>query len=200
MSSVFPRFSYRLILASSSPRRRELLGHLGLPFTVAVPNIVEEQQPGETAAGYALRNAREKAEAVISQDQGSQVPLVIAADTIGVIGARILEKPRDQAEAEGMLRLLSGRDHVVCTALAVASRESVLSQLVETRVRFKVLTAEEIAYYVSTREPFDKAGGYGIQGIGGFMVERIEGSYSNVVGLPLVELIDLLKRFHGPLS
>ncbi len=116
------------------------------------------------------------------------------------MGERILEKPQDRSEAEAMLRLLSGHEHSVYSGLAVATQEALQSCLVETRVRFKTLLPEEIAYYSSTPEPYDKAGGYGIQGIGGFMVERIHGSYSNVVGLPLVELMDLIRRFHRSLS
>ncbi len=187
---------YQLILASSSPRRRELLGHLGLPFSVIVPDIEEKRKPEESIRAYVQRNARDKAIAVLQQHQSQKPSLVIGSDTVGLLHDTLLEKPADADDARKMLSLMSGQTHEVLTAIALARMSSegpqVWQQLVVTKVKFKVLNKREIDYYVSTGEPLDKAGSYGIQGIGGFMVEGIEGSYSNVVGLPLVELIALL--------
>lgn len=197
MSGIFERLNRRLILASSSPRRRELLSHLGFPFEVLVPSIEEKAKDHETPEQYVQRNAREKALAVLAQDAAPEQILVIGADTIGVMDQAILEKPIDARDAARMLLSMSGRSHEVLTGLAIALGEpgtvKVAEVIVRTRVTFKALTQREIDYYVATGEALDKAGAYGIQGIGGFMVERIEGSYSNVVGLPLVELVSLIE-------
>lgn len=202
MTGIFENLKGQLILASSSPRRRELLSHLGFPFQVAVPAIEELQQPGESARAYVARNAREKACAVLLQASSPDSSFVVGSDTIGVIDDEVLEKPIDGPDAVRMLRAMSGRRHEVLTGLAVASGSPknlrIEQAVVSTMVLFKQLTDAEINYYVATGEAMDKAGAYGIQGIGGFMVEAIEGSYSNVVGLPLVEVADLLRRFQTP--
>ncbi len=195
MPGIFETFPYELILASSSPRRRELLQHLGLPFTIEVPGIDEQQRKGELPADYVLRNSLEKAIAIAK----SPNRLVIAADTIGVLDGVVLEKPIDAADAQRMLMSMSGRSHEVLTGVTVAlhgSKEArVRSKVVRTVVHFKVLNQREIAHYVGSGEPLDKAGSYGIQGGAGFMVEKISGSFSNVVGLPMAELVSLLSEF-----
>lgn len=196
-SSVFEHFPYRLVLASSSPRRQELIRYLGLPFEVKVPDIEEKHRPEETAAEYVQRNSLEKAEIVFHSLQTEQPTVVIGSDTIGWFQDQVLEKPRDAEDAKHMLTSMSGQTHEVLTGLALVYGQgksfSSLQRVVSTKVSFKQLTSQEIAYYVATGEPLDKAGSYGIQGIGGFLVERVEGSYSNVVGLPLVELVELLR-------
>ena len=199
MPSALENFSSALILASTSPRRKELLGYLGVPFEVVAPQTEERQRPEEDALAYALRNALEKAEAVYRSRAGREPLITIGADTIGLLDEVVLEKPKDAADAASMLARMSGRSHKVVTAVAlVGGYEGKLlrkSFSVETLVFFKQLTPQEIAYYVQTKEPMDKAGSYGIQGIGGFLVRSIQGSYSNVVGLPLVELTEALQQW-----
>lgn len=199
MSGIFESLEAKLILASASPRRRELLSHLGYPFEVIVSAIEEKRQSHEEPEAYVLRNAREKAAAVLLTQAAPESCLVIGSDTIGVMDGHVLEKPCDAADAKRMLGLMAGRSHEVLTGLAVAQGRGTALRIeqivVRTSVQFKSLSEREIAYYVATGEPLDKAGAYGIQGIGGFMVESIDGSYSNVVGLPLVELTALLRRF-----
>ena len=184
----------RLILASASPRRRELLGQLGRPFEVIVSGLAEKPWPGEKPASYALRNSGDKGAEVLARVDGD-VDLV-AADTIVVLGERILEKPADAVEAAAMLRELSGREHEVITGLCVYSRRGddlrVQADAVRTAVRFRALTDAEISAYVATGEPMDKAGAYAIQGGAARFVAETRGSYSNVVGLPLDELRRLL--------
>lgn len=193
MSAVFKDFPYRLILASSSPRRRELLGHLGLPFEVFAPDTEEVRGANEDPAAYSQRLALEKATAVWTMLKDERA-LVIGSDTIGVFEEHVLEKPKDAADAKAMLQSMSGKTHTVLTAVAVVGKRRE-TFVVETSVTFKELSSVEIDYYVGTKEPLDKAGSYGIQGIGGFMVRSIQGSYSNVVGLPLVELAECLKKW-----
>ncbi|RZA17536.1 MAG: septum formation inhibitor Maf [Proteobacteria bacterium] len=199
--SALENFPLNLILASTSPRRKELLSYLGLPFQIVAPNTEEKPRPGEDGIQYAKRNSMEKAEAVYRQhrDAHEGKVLAIGADTIGVIDDKILEKPLDAADAVRMLSEMSGRAHKVITAVSLvgvsAQGEHHDSFAVETLVHFKKLSLPEIQYYVQTKEPLDKAGAYGIQGIGGFIVRSIEGSYSNVVGLPLVELSEALQRW-----
>lgn len=211
MPGIFRDFPFELVLASSSPRRREYLAHLGVDFTIEVPGTEEKQRSGEAPEAYVQRNSLEKALAVVQSPakQKSQAPrLVVAADTIGVLDGVVLEKPLDAADAKRMLQQLSGRSHEVLTGLTVAAylqakadadadRVAVQTetQVVSTRVYFKPLSSEEIDFYVATGEPLDKAGAYGIQGGAGFMVAKIEGSYSNVVGLPMAELVAMLGRF-----
>ncbi len=188
----------RLILASLSPRRYELLKQLGLDFEVIPSKIEEESIPHESPQEHVLRLAQSKALEV-----GSQFPeaWVIGADTIVYVEGLILGKPKDRQEALKMLRLLSGKEHRVFTGLSVchlrkgkAARESV-----ETVVKMKELDPIEMDWYIGTGEPLDKAGGYGIQGIGSYMIESINGSYTNVVGLPVCELFQMLRHL-GALS
>ncbi|WJV54209.1 nucleoside triphosphate pyrophosphatase [Prodigiosinella aquatilis] len=182
-----------LYLASSSPRRRELLGMLDIPFATLSIDVVEQRQPNETAESYVNRLAREKAIAGVAV-----APLdlpVLGADTIVVLDGQILEKPRDEAQASDMLAALSGRHHQVMTALALADRQAIVSQCVIVDVVFRELSDQDIAHYVASGEPMDKAGAYGIQGKGGCFVRSIVGSYHSVVGLPLVETIELFNHF-----
>jgi len=180
-----------IILASRSPRRRDLLGLLGRAFRVIEPEHEEQRLPGEHPGNYAVRNAREKARSV-RHHAAAENFLVIGADTIVVLGERILEKPRDAADAHAMLRALAGRRHEVITGLALLTRAGEDCRAVRTEVEFRELTEAEIAAYLATGEPFDKAGAYGIQGHAAHMVTAIRGSYTNVVGLPLAEVAEAL--------
>ena len=186
--------SVRIILASSSPRRKELLAALGLAFDVIHPSSDETVYGNESPENFVLRVSADKASSV-SGSLGEGV-IVIGADTIVVIDGEILGKPGDPKEASLMLRKLSGKEHHVYTAFSIVRPKNELlhSEIVDTRVRVKTLAASEIEGYIKTGEPMDKAGAYGIQGIGSFMVTAIEGSYSNVVGLPVEELIAALKK------
>jgi septum formation protein len=179
----------RLVLASQSPRRRELLGQLGLALEVRPAHADESVTPGEAPRDYVLRVARDKARAVAGD-------VVLAADTAVVLGAEVLGKPADDADARRMLRALSGTTHEVLTAVVVR-RTAIrleLDAVVATKVRFAPLSAAEVDWYVATGEPLDKAGAYAIQGAGGAFVLGVEGSVSNVVGLPLAETAALLRR------
>ena len=183
----------QLILASKSPRRYELLKQVGFDFD-AVPSRVEEDfVKGESPQKHVLRLAEAKA-----LDVGNRHPdrWVIAADTIVYINHSILGKPRSREEAKKMLRRLSGKEHQVLTGFSVVHLERGKwdREGVQTAVKVKKLTQAELEWYVETGEPFDKAGGYAIQGIGSFMIESIKGSYTNVVGLPICELIQMLSR------
>ncbi len=182
-----------LILASHSPRRRELLRQIGIPFSVAPSNVDEGINPGEEAEAYATRVAREKARIAAARMRAG---IVIAADTIVVLEDEILGKPADSRDAVRMLEKLSGRVHRVITALvlkdAVTGRELVRSAI--TRVWFRKLSQDDISSYVASGEPLDKAGAYGIQDRGALLVDRIEGCYFNVVGLPLSVLGTLLRQ------
>lgn len=188
---------FHLVLASASPRRRELLGGLEIPFDVVVPAIDETVRTGEQPASYVLRMAFEKAGKVMATQVSGEDAVVIAADTSVVLGDRILGKPCDDAEAAGMLRALSGRRHVVMTGLCVwrrsAGGDRIRGEAVSTRVVFREITATEIHHYVASGEPMDKAGAYAIQGGAAGMVDHVDGSYSNIVGLPMETLIRLLK-------
>ena len=183
----------RLILASESPRRYELLKQVGLDFDVIPSGIEEDFVKEESPKKHVLRLAEAKA-----LDVGSQHPdrWVIAADTIVYVDHSILGKPKDRKAAMAMLRRLSGKEHWVLTGFSVHHLEKGKGdqQAVQTAVKVKELTPGEMEWYVKTGEPFDKAGGYAIQGIGSFMIESIRGSYTNVVGLPLCELIQMLSR------
>ena len=190
----------KLILASSSPRRREFLKQLRIPFKIVVPRIEEAPKERETPAHFARRLAVDKAQAVAGSCKATRDGtrwLVIAADTIVVLGKRILGKPKSAADARSMLRLLSGRRHEVISGLCVMSQAKSKSLVVSTDVEFKKLTREEIEFYIASGEPMDKAGAYAIQGIGSFMVRAIRGSYTNVVGLPVAELLDILENDFG---
>ncbi|ELY5829118.1 nucleoside triphosphate pyrophosphatase [Cronobacter turicensis] len=184
-----------LYLASGSPRRQELLGMLGVTFERLVPGVEEQRAPQEAPQDYVTRLARDKARAGVAL-AARDLP-VLGADTIVVLNGDVLEKPRDAAHAAEMLRRLSGQTHEVMTAVALADKQRVRERLVMTRVTFRALTAQDIAAYVESGEPMDKAGAYGIQGLGGCFVRRIEGSYHAVVGLPLVETWELLSEFNS---
>ena len=184
----------RIILASSSPRRKELLEKIGLKFEVDASNCAEEidpaLEPDELVRGISLA----KAKSVSSRHKDA---LIIAADTIGVIGKKLLGKPHTVDEARKMLAQISGKSHEVITGFTVldTATNKVFSGTVNTKVYIKKLTGQEIAAYVRTGEPLDKAGAYGIQGLGAVIVEKIEGDYYNVMGLPLNALTNALKEF-----
>jgi len=180
----------KLILASQSPRRRELLARLGLRFTVEVPEIDETMDPSRPAGDEVARLSRRKAGAVPAGPDD----VVIAADTVVVLDGKVLGKPKDGADAERMLRALSGRTHQVLTGLTVRRAASERTRTVATDVRFRELSGREIAAYAATGEPLDKAGAYGAQGLGAIFIERLEGDYFNVVGLPLCPLAGMLRE------
>ena len=184
----------RVVLASSSPRRRDLLNLIGIAHEVRPADIDESMSEGETAGVYAERLAREKAEAVAVNARADEI--VIGADTVVVIDGRVLGKPVNEQQAAAMLESLGGRTHTVITAVAVATRSVTFSAVEEVSVTFRILTLDEIAAYVATGEPMDKAGAYGIQGFGATIVERVEGDYFAVMGLPLVRLVRMLGE-HG---
>jgi septum formation protein len=183
----------RLILASKSPRRYELLKQVGLDFEVIASNVMEGFAQRVSPQEQVIRLAEAKARNVAG---GYPDSWVIAADTIVTIDGSILGKPRNREEAKEMIGHLSGREHWVLTGFSVChlGKGKGDKGAVQTAVKMKTLTPAEIEWYVQTGEPFDKAGGYAIQGIGSFMIESIRGSYTNVVGLPLCELIEMLKR------
>lgn len=184
----------KIILASNSPRRLDLLRQIGIEPEVIPSHVVEEVLDKETPEDAALRLAIAKAREVAAQlGEG----LVIGADTIVVIGGLQLGKPKNQADAWMMLKLLSGRNHIVTTGLAVidAWTSELKTTLVKTTVKFKPVSDEEINAYIATGDPMDKAGAYGIQGRAAAYIDGIDGCYSNVVGLPLSELADMLKMF-----
>ncbi|HEY2857987.1 MAG TPA: Maf family protein [Terracidiphilus sp.] len=190
----------RLILASASPRRRELLAQAGFTFEVCPAHIPEEPRPGEDPVAYVTRLAREKAEAVYRKPGTGTVELgdrgglvVLGADTTVTLDGLILEKPRDAEDAARMLRMLSGRTHRVVTGVAVATAGGTEVAAEVTAVRFLTLSDAEIAAYVASGEPMDKAGAYGIQGLAAKWIPRIEGCYFNVVGLPLALVGQMLE-------
>tara|TARA_B100001094_G_C18192496_1_gene808252 strand:+ start:3562 stop:4146 length:585 start_codon:yes stop_codon:yes gene_type:complete len=183
-----------LYLASSSPRRQELLSQLGYQFKQVSPNIPEVQHHEECAQDYVKRLAQEKAQKGLELTHASAV--VLGADTLISFKDRVFEKPKDKQDFISMMQQLSGQTHQVLTAIAVATSSSTITQLIQVNVRFCTLTELDIQYYWETQEPQDKAGGYAIQGIGGNFVESIQGSYSAVVGLPLVETRNLLAQHH----
>ena len=183
--------SIPVILASASPRRRELLTLIGIPHEVRPADIDETLFPGESPVGHSERLARGKAHAIAAR-AGDAV--VIAADTIVVVDGDILGKPRDVAHAAEMLRRLRGRQHTVFTAVAVAGGAQTESAVESVEVVFRALTDEEISAYIATGEPMDKAGAYGIQGYGATIVERVEGDYFSVMGLGMRRLVALLER------
>lgn len=180
-----------LILASSSPRRADLMRRLGLTFIIRPADIDETYRPDEPPDDHAERLAREKALTISSQSPGA---VVVGSDTIVVLDDEVLGKPRGPEDAVRMLQRLSGREHQVFTGVAVAADAEVVSSLERVRVRFRELSELECREYVETGEPMDKAGAYGIQGYGSAIVESIEGDYFAVMGLPIVPLLDLLRR------
>jgi len=193
----------RVVLASASPRRRQLLDLIGIAHEVKPANIDETMRAGEAPRRHAERLAREKATKIATRDPDL---ITIGADTVVVINRKVLGKPRDVAEAVQMLSQLSGREHTVITAVAVARGKKLRSAIEEVRVKFRRLREDEIEAYVATGEPMDKAGAYGIQGYGATIVECINGDYFAVMGLPLARLTALMRdlgvryRFGEPLT
>ena len=189
-----------LILASASPRRLELLRQIGVESEVCAAEIDETVQPGEAAGDYVLRLARQKAEKVYAENLAGQSELLcLGSDTSVVLNGQILGKPEHFAASRQMLQQLSGTKHQVMTAVALVGAFGVRQCLVTTDVWFRALTEEEIAAYWASGEPQDKAGSYGIQGLGAVFVDHIEGSYSAVVGLPLNETAQLLQAAGVPI-
>jgi len=185
-----------LILASASPRRSELLTQAGLIFTVVAANINEDLLPDEAAAAYVQRLAEEKAQAIWNLNQSVDAPddplVVLGADTCVVCDGNILGKPVDSADARRMLELLSGRTHAVLTGLTVVTSGKICRDVEITQVTFNQLDDQEIAQYIASGEPLDKAGAYAIQGRAARWIPRIEGCYFNVVGLPIARTVALL--------
>jgi len=179
----------KLILASGSPRRADLLRGAGLDFEIVVPNVDETPLPGEAPDAFVMRTAREKAESIPASNA-----VILAADTAVVDGDRILGKPLDAADAAAMLRSLSGRTHEVMTGVCLRFPNRTACFHIETRVTFRKLSEKEIVDYVASGEPMDKAGAYAIQGGAAKTVRQVKGSYSNVVGLPLCEVIEKLEK------
>ncbi|MFZ5438743.1 MAG: Maf family protein [Myxococcota bacterium] len=187
----------KLVLASASPRRRELLSFLGVPFEVHPANLDETQLPGEGAHAYVERLARAKA------GHHAAVEIALAADTSVVIDDEVLGKPGNDAQLGAqMLRRLSGRAHEVLTGLAVAGPKGLFSRVVSSQVHFRALSEAEIAWYVSSGEGADKAGGYALQGRAGAFITSVVGSPSNVIGLPLADTVELLRTagLHLPMD
>jgi septum formation protein len=182
-----------LVLASNSPRRSDLIKQLGLPFEVIGTSVDEEYRPYESPRDHVQRLALEKAESVAHLRPRQWI---ISADTIVLLNGEVLGKPRDQADARRMLKTLSGRKHRVMTAFCILNKSLGICslRLVETDVTIKHLSSQEVDAYLSTGEPMDKAGAYGAQGIGSFLIREIRGSYTNVVGLPTCELAEELIR------
>lgn len=189
----------QLYLASGSPRRQELLTQLGYQFERVVIDVEECHQPSETAEQYVQRLSRDKAAAGVMAINATKTAVetmpVLGADTIVVVDETILEKPKNFSDAQRMLKLLSGRQHQVMTSVTVATTEREETQLVVTDVWFKTLSEKEIEKYWQSGEPQDKAGSYGIQGLGGKFITRIDGSYYAVMGLPLVETDVMVQNF-----
>ncbi len=181
-----------LVLASASPRRREILGRLGLSFEVRPSEIDESPRPGEEPWAYVARLAEAKARAVEGR---GQTLAVLGSDTTVVLDGELLNKPQDRAESERMLRALSGREHEVHTGVALVLFPELVSRVIRvtTRVRFRALSESAVRGYVASGEGMDKAGAYGIQELGAGLVSEVHGSYSSVVGLPAAETLELLE-------
>ena len=188
----------RLILASASPRRAELLRVAGYSFEVLPVDVDERLRPGESPVAYVERLAVEKSAGAIEALAAGDGYIVIGADTAVVVGEQIFGKPRDAEDAARMLRLLSGRTHKVLTAVSARSAALELALVESTTVWFVKLTEDQIAEYVASGEGSDKAGGYAIQGLASKFIPRIEGSYSNVVGLPVAAVDGLIQRLSRP--
>lgn len=187
-----------LYLASGSPRRRELLTQIAVPFLTQIAPIDENALPGESPIAYVERLARGKAQAGLAALADTADAVVLGADTAVVLDGRILGKPADRDDALATLNALSGRTHQVLTAVALASRERLESRVVTSQVTFRALNQAEIEAYWASGEPQDKAGCYGIQGLAAVFVSQLQGSYSAVVGLPLCETAALLAEFAIP--
>ena len=179
-----------LVLASKSPRRQQILRDAGVPFGVRSADVYEEREPDEPAIDYVRRLAETKALAVPMYAR----EVVLGADTVVVIDGEVLEKPKSEADAARMLGLLSGREHEVITGICLHSVSRTIIDTATTRVHFVPLTTKEIEAYVATGEPMDKAGGYAIQGLASKFIDRIEGCYFNVVGLPVAMVYRYLKE------
>ena len=193
----------RLVLASASPRRAEILRNAGFSFEIFAADVDETPRPHEPAQVYVRRLAEEKARMAVKRFARDATPvIVIAADTTVVAGGQMLGKPENRVDARRMLRLLSGQKHEVLTGISVirSSDGQAASHVEITRVSFAELSESEIEEYVASGEPFDKAGGYGIQGIAGKYVTRIEGCYFNVMGLPLSRLWSLVQALQSPVA
>jgi septum formation protein len=193
-SHPFVNLDGMLVLASSSPRRRELLANAGIDFIVDPANVDETQQPDEAPLDFAVRLATEKAEAVGRKHTRD---LVLGADTVVIVDGEVLGKPADQADATRMLRLVRGRTHEVSTGIALVSGRRVVTHIETTSVVVGKITDTEIQDYVESGEPMDKAGAYAIQGRASRWISRIEGDYFNVVGLPVAALWRLLKELNA---
>ncbi len=183
-----------IILASGSPRRKELLEKIGLKFTVDVPDIEEDITTSSSPAELVKELSKRKAESIAKQHPNS---IIIAADTIGVLRGKIIGKPHTAGQAKKMLKSLSGGSHLVITGFTIldTATQKTVSKNVKTKVYFRELNKSGIEAYVATGEPLDKAGGYAIQGLGALLVDKIEGDYYNVIGLPLSSLAECLKEF-----
>ena len=187
-----------LVLASASPRRRELLAQIGVYPLVQTADVDETPLPGETPTALVERLAMLKAQTIWNhrslsevEGKGEEIP-VLGSDTIGILNGELLVKPRDFAHAQQMLRQMSGQQHAILTAVALVSAEGVQLAVSRSVVKFRTITDAEILAYWETGEPHDKAGAYAIQGLGAVFIERLEGSYSGVMGLPLFETAQLL--------
>jgi septum formation protein len=182
-----------LVLASASPRREEMLRLVGVRFAILHGNVDETPRAGEAPEDYALRLSEAKARAVAAMRPGRWV---LGADTIVTIDGELLGKPATRDEARCMIRKLSGREHTVITAFTLFNSEQaeVIRQAVSSQVRLKEIPNDEVEWYVATEEPYDKAGGYAVQGKASFLISEIRGSYTNVVGLPLCEVVEALKE------
>jgi septum formation protein len=184
----------RLILASASPRRSELLRNAGIAFEIDPAHIPEQPQPGEKPLEYAQRLARDKARSVYGRHPDA---LVLGADTVVVVDDHLLEKPANAEDASRMLRLLAGRAHQVITGVSLQGRDLERTEAESTEVTFAAMSNQEIAEYIASAEPMDKAGAYGIQGMASRWVTRIEGCYFNVVGLPVARVYRMLRDLGG---
>ncbi|HEX4438595.1 MAG TPA: Maf family protein [Thermoanaerobaculia bacterium] len=185
-----------IVLASASPRRAEILASLGIPFAIRPADVPEVPIPGETAESAAARLAGDKAARAAERDPDAWV---LAADTLVFLEGRILGKPREDADARGMLRLLAGREHSVVTAVRLRRGADPGHGIAEvSRVRFSPMTEEEIAWYAATGEPRDKAGAYGVQGLGARFIQEIHGSFTNVMGLPARGVYELIRACPDP--
>lgn len=181
----------KIVLASGSPRRRELLRDLGLRFEVRAPDVDETRRSGESALRYVRRMAQSKHEAMA---QRFPQKVVLSADTIVVLGKNVLGKPKNRQDAARMLRALSGKVHQVLTAVCVGARGRSCLHVARTNVRFRRLSAQQISAYLRSGESMDKAGAYGAQGVGRVLIAAIQGSYTNVIGLPTAETVQLLRK------
>jgi septum formation protein len=182
------------ILASASPRRREILQSVGLNFKIIPAHVNEDYIAGESPHKHVRRLSRDKAMAVAEKHQDAWV---LGADTIVVIDGIILGKPQNKTQAKNMLKKLSGREHKVFTGFTIIHMESDFceTKVVQSTVRFKIISPDEMNWYIACDEPYDKAGGYALQGKGSYFIQSIRGSYTNVIGLPLCEVLEILKKF-----